>query len=116
MTSLTISDRNLEMIQCAQTKYQRTYRYHLPKTIFQLQDVENLTYESQSFDTVIDTFGLCACEDPVQALKEMARVTKPEGKILLLEHGRGKYSWMNEILDKDATTHAKVCAFAVRVC
>ncbi len=111
MTSLTISDRNLEMIKLAQLKYQKEFRQYIPKAVFQLQDAESLTYESQSFDTVIDTFGLCACEDPIRALREMARVTKPDGRILLLEHGRGKYPWLNEILDKDAMTHAKVFSY-----
>ncbi|KXZ53082.1 hypothetical protein GPECTOR_8g74 [Gonium pectorale] len=44
-------------------------------------------FGAASFDTVIDTFGLCSHEDPVQALREMARVCKPGGKILLLQAG-----------------------------
>ena len=48
-------------------------------------------FPENSFDTVIDTFGLCSYDDPVKVLKEMARVCKPEGKILLLEHGRSNH-------------------------
>lgn len=40
------------------------------------------------FDFVVDTFGLCSFNDPVNVLREMARVAKPDGKILLLEHGK----------------------------
>lgn len=39
------------------------------------------------FDTVVDTYGLCTYKDPIKALKEMKRICKPEGCILLLEHG-----------------------------
>ncbi len=30
---------------------------------------------------------------------------KPGGRILLLEHGRAKYGWLNSILDRDAAKH-----------
>jgi methyltransferase OMS1 len=42
------------------------------------------------FDTVVNIFGLCSYDDPVQVLQEMARVCKPDGKILLLEHRQSK--------------------------
>lgn len=65
-------------------------------------------FPDSSFDTVVDTFGLCSYEDPVEVLREMARVCKPEGRILLLEHGRSK-SWnaLSQYLDKHAERHAK---------
>lgn len=67
---------------------------------------EHLPYPSNSFDTVVDVFGLCSFEDPVAALGELSRVCKPQGKILLLEHGRGKYEKLNWYLDKWAPRHA----------
>ena len=49
-------------------------------------DSSNLgSFPDQCFDTVVDTFGLCSYDDPVAVLKEMQRVCKPDGKILLLE-------------------------------
>lgn len=42
----------------------------------------------RSFDTVVDTFGLCSVEDPKRALEEMAAACKPSGKLILIEHGR----------------------------
>jgi methyltransferase OMS1 len=66
-----------------------------------------LQLPDNTFDTVIDTFGLCSYNDPVASLKQMARVCKPDGKILLLEHGRSKsYQFVSKHLDKNAERHA----------
>ncbi len=50
-------------------------------------DAQNLRFKAGSFDTVIDTLGLCTYPDPVRVLREMKRVCKKGGRILLLEHG-----------------------------
>ena len=44
-------------------------------------DSEELLFESQSVDTVVDTFGLCSFENPEKALLEMIRICKPEGEV-----------------------------------
>lgn len=72
-------------------------------------DAGNLqSFPDNSFDTIVDTFGLCSFDDPIAVLKELQRVCKPEGKILLLEHGRSKsYEGLSSYLDKHAERHAK---------
>ena len=51
-------------------------------------DVQNLHFPDHSFDTVVATFVFCSVPDPVQGLRELRRVVKPSGQILLLEHVR----------------------------
>lgn len=69
---------------------------------------ERLPFPNNSFDTVVDMFGLCSFDDPIKALLEMSRVCKPDGKILLLEHGKGSWEKLNGYLDKWAPRHASM--------
>ena len=38
-------------------------------------------------------------------LREASRVCKADGRILLMEHGRGHYDWLNDYLDGKAQKH-----------
>ena len=59
------------------------------------------------FDTIIQTMGLCSMPDPVRTLQHLGSITEPQnGRILLLEHGRSHYEWLNRILDNLAPAHA----------
>jgi ubiquinone/menaquinone biosynthesis C-methylase UbiE len=49
---------------------------------------ESLPFEDDSFDTVALTLVLCTVPDPPAALREIARVLKPGGRFLFLEHVR----------------------------
>ena len=50
-------------------------------------DVQGIHAETDRFDTIVMTFTLCSIDDPIAALQEMARVLKPEGRLLFIEHG-----------------------------
>ncbi|WP_173916899.1 class I SAM-dependent methyltransferase [Halobacillus sp. Marseille-Q1614] len=59
----------------------------LPQTLELLEmDAQELEFPNNTFDTVVSTCVFCSVPDPVQGLKEIRRVTKPDGKILMLEH------------------------------
>jgi ubiquinone/menaquinone biosynthesis C-methylase UbiE len=49
---------------------------------------EDLPFDDDSFDTVGLTFVFCTVPDPAAALAEIARVLKPGGRLLFLEHVR----------------------------
>ena len=51
-------------------------------------DAQQLSFPDHSFDTVFATFVFCSVPDPVLGLREMRRVCKPDGILLLLEHMR----------------------------
>jgi len=55
---------------------------------FETADVLHLPYENESFDVVSISFGIRNVANPAQALKEMARVTKPGGSVMVLEFGQ----------------------------
>lgn len=60
-------------------------RRHLAVDLFPM-DAEHLAFPDQTFDVVVCTFFLCSVPSPLPVLQEMARVVKPDGRILMLEH------------------------------
>ena len=68
-------------------------------------DVHKTPFSDGSFDTVIDTFGLECSYNLEQAWSEMKRVTKPGGKILLLERGLGYWMQDNFLLLRKASVN-----------
>eukprot|EP00351_Strombidinopsis_sp_SopsisLIS2011_P003775 CAMPEP_0116872262 /NCGR_PEP_ID=MMETSP0463-20121206/2977_1 /TAXON_ID=181622 /ORGANISM="Strombidinopsis sp, Strain SopsisLIS2011" /LENGTH=187 /DNA_ID=CAMNT_0004512237 /DNA_START=88 /DNA_END=651 /DNA_ORIENTATION=+ len=57
-------------------------------------DIHKTPFDDNSFDTLVDTFGLECSYDVVKAWAEMKRITKKGGKILLIERGQGY--WMTD--------------------
>lgn len=51
---------------------------------------ERLPFESGSFDTAVATLVLCTVPDPTAAVAELARVLKPGGRLLFIEHVRSE--------------------------
>lgn len=51
-----------------------------------VMNAEHLGFADASFDTVTTSLSLCTVPDPAAALREIARVCKPDGRVLLLEH------------------------------
>jgi ubiquinone/menaquinone biosynthesis C-methylase UbiE len=74
---------------------------------FLLADAEALPFPDRSFDTVVSSLTTCTFPNPVAALREMARVCRPQGRILLLEHGRSNREWLGRLQDRRADRHAQ---------
>jgi len=49
---------------------------------------EDLPFDDDSFDTAVATLVLCTVPDPASALREVARVLKPGGRLIFIEHVR----------------------------
>jgi SAM-dependent methyltransferase len=49
---------------------------------------DRLPFEDATFDTAVVTLVLCSVPDQQAALQEIARVLKPDGRLLFLEHVR----------------------------
>ncbi|KAF2665389.1 S-adenosyl-L-methionine-dependent methyltransferase, partial [Microthyrium microscopicum] len=110
--SLTLVDQSSAMLDFARDKW--TKRKIQIATRFLLGDLgrdevgEHLKPPGEDkFDTVVQTMGLCSTPEPVTMLKNLGKVVAPDGQILLLEHGRGKWRWLNRLLDHTALDHAK---------
>ncbi len=71
-----------------------------------VMDAGELAFRDGSFDTVVSTLGTCTFPDPVDALREMRRVCRPGGRILLLEHGRSTRPGVAAWQDRRAAKHA----------
>lgn len=64
-----------------------------------LMDVQALAFPDASFDTVIATCVFCSVPDPLLGLYEVLRVTRPGGKVLLMEHVRSEKRLVGALMD-----------------
>jgi ubiquinone/menaquinone biosynthesis C-methylase UbiE len=101
--NVTAIDLSPEMLNVAR---KRADRLDLDTT-FYVMDAEALNFPDGSFDTVVSTLSTCTFPDPVKALQEMARVCHPDGKVLLLEHGRSSHPRLARFQDRRAEGFAK---------
>lgn len=62
-------------------------------------DVQALHFGDQSFDTIFGTFVFCSVPDPIGGLREIKRVCKRGGKVILLEHVRPRSTLLGRIFD-----------------
>ena len=82
---ITAVDFCEEMLE--QARKINTESYSKKNIYFQLADIHRLPFPDNTFDVCSIGYGLRNVEDPVKALKEMARVTKPDGTVMILETG-----------------------------
>jgi ubiquinone/menaquinone biosynthesis C-methylase UbiE len=81
VAGIDISQRMLQRAQQRAEELGRTLELHQ-------MDAQCLDFPDDSFDAAVATFVFCSVPDAVQGLRELGRVVKPEGRILLLEHVR----------------------------
>jgi len=62
-------------------------------------DAQNMSFADNTFDTVVTSCVFCSVPDPVKGLKEIRRVCKPNGKIVMLEHMRSHHTIIGKFMD-----------------
>lgn len=90
---------------------------------------ERLPLADASVDTVVSTLALCTVDEPERALREIARVLRPGGQLLFIEHVRASSRLLAAAQDKlaepwrrfaggcrcnrDTVEHMRACGFTV---
>ncbi|MDH5326855.1 MAG: class I SAM-dependent methyltransferase [Gammaproteobacteria bacterium] len=78
--TITGTDSAAGMVGVAQGKVEKE---GLKNISFQTMPAEALTFENESFDRVLCRFGVMLFQDPLQGLREIHRVLKPQGTAAL---------------------------------
>ena len=83
ISSVTGVDISEEMLKVGETK---VAAQNLDSVItLQVEDCENLSFDDDTFDTAFIAFGIRNFEDKRNGLRELRRVLKPNGHLLILE-------------------------------
>jgi phosphatidylethanolamine/phosphatidyl-N-methylethanolamine N-methyltransferase len=101
--SLVGIDLSEGMLRKAQEKVEDL---RMPNVILKVMDASSLDFGDAEFDATLATYVISAVPDPVAVLREMRRVTKPGGTIVILNHFRSGNPVMRQIED----VLAPVCA------
>jgi demethylmenaquinone methyltransferase/2-methoxy-6-polyprenyl-1,4-benzoquinol methylase len=86
---VTGTDFCAEMLEPAPAKAQREGL----EVTFEVADAMALPYADDSFDVASISFGIRNVDDPVKCLREMARVVRPGGRVVVLEFGQPQGLW-----------------------
>jgi ubiquinone/menaquinone biosynthesis C-methylase UbiE len=62
-------------------------------------DAQQLPFPEGNFDSVVGTLVFCSIPNPPQALAEIRRVLKPDGRLYLIDHVRSHQQWLGRTQD-----------------
>ncbi|KAL8806379.1 MAG: hypothetical protein Q9182_001409 [Xanthomendoza sp. 2 TL-2023] len=131
ISSISLQDQSKEMVEIAKAKWRNIHPEYEHCRFITGSALERLPpplgrAEDEGYDTIVATISLCSTLGPSLFLRNlaghlshrnMATQASASGasdskeslpaRILLLEHGRSYFSWLNKSLDKSAPAHAK---------
>jgi len=95
--SMHVTDINESMLALGKDRAINENFFH--NCSFALASGESLPYQDQTFDLVTVGFGLRNFTDKSKGLREMRRVLKPNGVLLILEFSKPKNSFFSKVYD-----------------
>jgi len=84
---LTGIDLSGEMLDKA---VERTHKLAMPGVVLKVMDATSMDFADNEFDKALATYTISAVPDPIGVLREMRRVVKPGGTIVILNHFRSE--------------------------
>ncbi|TDQ00067.1 ubiquinone/menaquinone biosynthesis C-methylase UbiE [Halanaerobium saccharolyticum] len=88
-------DFSPKMIQEAEKKAKK---YNREVKLLEM-DIQDLNFEDNNFDLIVTSCVFCSVPDPVKGLKELKRVLKKDGRIIMLEHMRSQNELVGKLMD-----------------
>jgi phosphatidylethanolamine/phosphatidyl-N-methylethanolamine N-methyltransferase len=93
---LTGIDLSQEMLDKA---VERVQSLAMPNVSLKVMDATALDFAENEFDKALATYTISAVPDPVSVLREMRRVVRPGGAIVLLNHFRSERRGVGRLED-----------------
>ena len=95
---LTGIDLSQEMLDKA---VERVQTLAMPNVTLKVMDATALDFADNEFDKALATYTISAVPDPVAVLREMRRVVKPGGTLIVLNHFRSERrlsGWLEDLV------------------
>lgn len=92
---ITAIDFSEKMIKKA---YEKAVKFDKKVKLINM-DAQNMNFPDNTFDVIFTTCVFCSVPDPILGLKELRRVCKPNGKIIMVEHVRSEKKVLGGIMD-----------------
>ena len=92
---ITAIDYSPRMLEKARSK---VHQARVPVTLLEM-DAQNMAFADQSFDTVVTACVFCSVPDAIKGLKEIRRVLKSDGRLVMLEHVRSENAALGKVMD-----------------
>lgn len=94
IVGVDISPKMLERAEPRRRKYTGDLR-------FVRADAQNLCFRDEAFDTIVTSCTMCSIPDPLRALRELHRVLRTGGQMLMFEHVRSRnpvFGWTLDLM------------------